>query len=571
MQVFPLFYKSEGKKIGINPYPTAAIKEKLKICGDLRYSKTHKSWYLPYEKSVFEKLKQHFPDLEISSNNAPLRTEHKPALSNGNEKVEKPKGVHQTDIVGSSSTEANPKQEKHAEPITQILRIVGYEDKGWWVYCDFSIGQKIKTTLERSYWDKNKKAWFVPVLKGSFAKLKNLLNIPIPHLTFQKYEFPRNAIFKPHPENSDFVLVELPYKAAAYNIIKTTKTRYWDKGRKCWRILNQNSIRNGLIERLQSAGIEVQIEEAVLQNVVKEGRYKDVKQNHEWVLSLPKPLQTTFTAYTGALMLRQYSWHTIKNYRLALKDYCAAFNFRHPDEISPKEAQLWLTESVQEGASEAVFVTMICALRFYYIKMQKREDWEFHLPFPRRAEKLPNILSQQEVKAMFDAVDNLKHKTMLLLGYAAGLRVSEVVSLRLADMDSQRMVIHIKQAKGKKDRCVMLSEVLLETLRLYYKAYKPKEWLFEGQSYDHYSTRSVQKIFQRAKLKARIVKKVSFHALRHSFATHLHEAGTDIRIIQELLGHNSSKTTERYTHVSNRTIQRVKSPLDTLMNSKNAN
>lgn len=133
------------------------------------------------------------------------------------------------------------------------------------------------------------------------------------------------------------------------------------------------------------------------------------------------------------------------------------------------------------------------------------------------------------------------------------------------------MVIHIKAAKGKKERCVMLSEVLYDTLRLYYKAYKPKEWLFEGQSYDHYSTRSVQKIFQYTKLKARIAEKVSFHALRHSFATHLHEAGTDIRIIQELLGHSSSKTTERYTHVSNRTIQRVQSPLDNLMDSKNAN
>ncbi len=162
------------------------------------------------------------------------------------------------------------------------------------------------------------------------------------------------------------------------------------------------------------------------------------------------------------------------------------------------------------------------------------------------------------------AVDNLKHKVMLLLGYAAGLRVSEVVGLRLKDIDSERMVINIKAGKNKKDRCVMLSAVLLDNLRLYYKAYRPTVWLFEGQHHDCYSTRSLQKIFQVAKQKAGIRKDVSFHSLRHSFATHLHEAGTDIRIIQELLGHSSSKTTERYTHVSNVVVQRVKSPLDNL-------
>jgi len=193
------------------------------------------------------------------------------------------------------------------------------------------------------------------------------------------------------------------------------------------------------------------------------------------------------------------------------------------------------------------------------------------LPFPRRESKLPNVLSHREVLAIFDATENLKHKTMILMGYAAGLRVSEVVNLRITDIDSERMVISIKAAKGKKDRCVMLSEALLDTLRLYFKAYRPKNWLFEGQNFDQYSVRGLQKIFQTAKVKARIRKDVSFHSLRHSFATHLHEAGTDIRVIQELLGHNSTKTTEIYTHISNRTIQKVQSPLDALMNDKNAN
>lgn len=554
IQIFPLFYKNEGKKIGIQPYPDASLKEKLRKCGELKYSKTYRTWYLPYEKAVFAQLKAQFQDLQILPSNAPTRTE--------------PQAQH-TDIASHSVQAVTQTTASEAQTITE-LRIVAHEDRGWLVNCDYKIGKKIKADIERAIWIGAQKQWFVPARKGNFARLKAITGLDVPHLRFEKREYPKNALIKPHPENKEWVLVELPYKAMAYQIIKTTKTRSYDKSRKCWRILNQNSIREGLITRLEAAKIAVEVSPEVRQNAVREGKYSQVKQNEDWVVRLPVELQAVMLQYTDALMLRQYSWNTIKNYRFALKEYCEAFENKHPDRISPDEAKQWLTKQVKEGWSEASLVTMICALRFYYIQIQRRKDWEFYLPFPRRAETLPKVLNLSEVQALFDAIDNLKHKMMLLMGYAAGLRVSEVVSMRLKDIDSQRMVIHIKAAKGKKDRCVMLSEVLLENLRKYYEAYKPKEWLFEGQNYDYYSTRSVQIIFQRAKQKAGIQKEVSFHALRHSFATHLHEAGTDIRIIQELLGHNSSKTTERYTQVSNRTIQRVKSPLDTLMKSKNA-
>jgi site-specific recombinase XerD len=558
IRIFPLFYKAEGKKIGIQPYPDFAMREKLKTCGTLKYSQTYKTWYLPYEKEVFAKLKTHFEDLQIIDSHATIRTE--PV-------------VHQTDIAN-----IQPLQPAHsltetlqkAEPL-QSSRIVADENKGWLVECDFQMGQKLKEGLDKAFWLKEKKRWFVPARKGNFAKLKAITGWEVPTLIFEKHDLPRVASMKMHPEAKEYILIELPYNALAYQIIKTTKTRYYDKSRKCWRILNQKSIREGLIARLKEANIELNIQAEVAKNNVREGKYIEVKQHEDWLSTLPTTQQSVFLQYTDALMLQKYSWNTIKNYRGALKEYCQAFENKLPDEILPTEAQNWLTQKVKEGWGEAVLVTMICALRFYYVKMQGRKDWEFHLPFPRRAETLPNILSQGEVKNIFDAIDNLKHKTMLLMGYAAGLRVSEVVNLKLKDIDSDRLVISIKGAKGKKDRCVMLSEVLLYTLRDYYKAYRPKEWLFEGQSYDCYSTRSVQKIFQNAKEKSGILKEVSFHALRHSFATHLHEAGTDIRIIQELLGHNSSKTTERYTHVSNRTIQRVQSPLDSLMHSKKAN
>ena len=153
---------------------------------------------------------------------------------------------------------------------------------------------------------------------------------------------------------------------------------------------------------------------------------------------------------------------------------------------------------------------------------------------------------------------------MLCLAYTGGLRVSEIVSLKIKDIDSARMVITIRQSKGKKDRIIMLSDKLLEMLRIYYKEYKPKAWMFEGPGEKQYSTRSVQKVLEQIKDKARIKKEGSVHALRHSFATHLMEGGTDIMSIKELLGHDSLRTTSRYTHVSKKHIANIQSPLDKL-------
>lgn len=163
------------------------------------------------------------------------------------------------------------------------------------------------------------------------------------------------------------------------------------------------------------------------------------------------------------------------------------------------------------------------------------------------------------------APSNIKHRAILMLIYSAGLRVGEVVKLKLEDIDSNRRLIHIKGGKGRKDRFTILSEVALKILKKYYSQYKPRKWLFSGaKPSKHISVRTVQAIFEQAKEKAGIKKEVSVHSLRHSFATHLLESGVDLRYIQELLGHKSSKTTEIYTHVTNKDLRNIKSPLDTI-------
>ena len=383
MQIFPLCYKEEGKKIGIKSYLEPWAKEKLAKCGTLRYSKTYGTWYLPYDKSVYAKLKENFANLQIIADNAPTRTEQY---------------VHKTDIA-----------DIHENEPSQSLRIVDSENKGWIVDCNFGIGQKIKNGVERAIWLKTDKRWFVPARKGNFDQLKKITGWEVPNLIFEQQVSPAIAHLKQHPEAKEYILVELPYTAIAYQIIKTTRSRYFDKGRRCWRIVNQKSIREGLVERLRSNHIEVNIADEVLLHTVKEGKYSAIKQNEDWITALPVAIQNTMMQYTDALMMQQYSRHTIINYQAAMKEYMLIFQKIKPEEITPSQAKKWLTQKVKEGWGEAVLITTICALRFYYVKMLGLKDWEFHLPFPRRSQKLPNVMSQAEVKNIFDVVPNLKH------------------------------------------------------------------------------------------------------------------------------------------------------------------
>jgi len=178
---------------------------------------------------------------------------------------------------------------------------------------------------------------------------------------------------------------------------------------------------------------------------------------------------------------------------------------------------------------------------------------------------LPGVLNKEDVALIINAVDHLKQKTILMLTYGCGLRVSEVVSITISDIDSRRMILHIRNGKGKKDRIVSISPTILVMLRAYYKEYKPKKWMFEGQGAgDHYSIRSIQTVLQMAKKKVGVLKPGGMHSLRHSFATHLLDKGIDVVMIQKLLGHNDLKTTLRYLHVTNKDLSKILSPIEAI-------
>ena len=266
------------------------------------------------------------------------------------------------------------------------------------------------------------------------------------------------------------------------------------------------------------------------------------------------------------LQRRNYSPRTIHCYLRHVAEFAQHFH-RSPDQLDAehiREYQLFVMQ--QKKPAWSTYNVMVSALRFFYAKTLKRTFLLQDIPFPRVPQQLPLILSPEEVERILKAPPHLKSRALLMTIYAAGLRISEVAGLRVTDIDSARMTITIRQGKGNKDRVLMLSPVLLDTLRQYWRHKRPQEWLFPGEKPDqHIGCNAVYQIFQNAARRAGITKNVSPHSLRHSFATHLLESGTDLRTIQILMGHRSLKTTAGYLHLSQQHVRATASPLDSLL------
>jgi site-specific recombinase XerD len=268
------------------------------------------------------------------------------------------------------------------------------------------------------------------------------------------------------------------------------------------------------------------------------------------------------------LALKRYSENTIKTYTNEFSMFLKSINRVPVDSIAADHIQRYILYCINTlQLSENTIHSRMNALKFYFEQVLHREKMFFDIPRPKKHLLLPKVLSEAELSRLFNSLTNLKHKAILFTAYSAGLRVSEVVALKLNDIDSDRMQLLIENAKGKKDRYVSLSILLLDVLRAYIKTCKPRPsvYLFEGQNKGvPYTTRSAQLIFQSAKNKAGIKKDVGIHCLRHSFATHLLEKGVDIKFIKDLLSHFNIKTTERYLHVAKEKLVTITSPLDDL-------
>lgn len=264
------------------------------------------------------------------------------------------------------------------------------------------------------------------------------------------------------------------------------------------------------------------------------------------------------------MTVRNLSPATQQSYINAVSKFSRYFG-RSPERLGLEDVRAFQVHLISTGISWASLNQIVCALRFFYGVTLHEDTIPERIPYARQPRKLPVILSADEVVRFLEAVSSLKSRVALTMAYAAGLRVSEVIAIKIADIDSQRMVIRVEHGKGGKDRYVMLSQQLLTILRSYWRMARPKHWLFPGRSQDVAIQQTVLHAACRSAVKAAgIDKRVSVHVLRHSFATHLLENGTDIRIIQVLLGHENLSTTARYTRVSTRLIAATESPLERL-------
>ncbi|MBX9783355.1 MAG: site-specific integrase [Chitinophagaceae bacterium] len=272
--------------------------------------------------------------------------------------------------------------------------------------------------------------------------------------------------------------------------------------------------------------------------------------------------------YVEQLALKKYSKSTVQTYRNEFMQLLQLLGENNAQDLTPahlKRYMLYCTVTLK--LSENTLHSRLNAVKFYFEQVLKQEKFFWEIPRPKKPQLLPKLLNETEISKLFNSLTNKKHKAMLFTAYSSGLRVSEIVNLKISDIDSKRMQIFIERAKGKKDRYVNLSPVLLDILRSYFSEYKPrpKVYLFESeQTGTAYPTRTVQQIFTNAKQKAGIRKEVGIHSLRHSFATHLLDKGTDIKYIKDLLGHFNIKTTERYLHVSKKQLVNIVSPFDDL-------
>ena len=262
------------------------------------------------------------------------------------------------------------------------------------------------------------------------------------------------------------------------------------------------------------------------------------------------------------LIIKRYSPSTVSTYLSCLIHF---FNFHKAKDIeslSKQDILYYLESLVKKGYSKSSQNQYINSIKFYYEKFLEREKQYYFIDRPIKDKKLPIVLSKEEVQCLFNQLYNLKHKTILVLIYSCGLRISELINLKINDIDTQRMLIQIRNSKGNKDRQVQLAEQIHQLIKRYNNEYKPKQFLFNGLNSYQYSTASIQKIIKRAAIKAGIRKNVTPHTLRHSFATHLLEDGIDIRYIQTILGHSNIQTTQIYTHVSSRHLKNIKNPTD---------
>ena len=533
MNASKIIHKGE-ERIQIDfPYNQAYI-IKLKQIEGAKWSKTNNSWHIPYTQIAFNMLKILFPEIEYTTDkeiSTPM--EQSQRYNDTAHNTKNNEGVKLI-VTGKSIFIHLPKNE------LDIKFIVGFR---------------------YSRWDKINYCWILPNYKNNLDLIKDYFSARI--ISFELKQPIQNNEIRPALNDNELLAIVLAngrikllfaYNKALSELINSFPYRKWDGENKWWTIPYSEF----LLDQLKQKCLEL----SFIMNIEEEDRTSvKPKKSVLDVLNYKKCPDE----FVNKLQELRYGESTIKNYSTMFEEFINYYNKLDYKTIDEPKITAFLRYLVTERKVSASYQNQaINAIKFYYERCLGGQRKIYTVERPKNEKKLPTVLSEEEIAELIRGTINIKHKAILMLIYSAGLRISEAIRLKIKDIDSDRMQLRIEQSKGKKDRYTILSVKLLAILRQYFTEYQPKQYLFEGEPEKPYSIRSIQNIMKEACWRANITKKVSVHTLRHSFATHLLENGTDLRYIQSLLGHSSSKTTEIYTHITTKGFDQIKSPLDKL-------
>jgi len=363
-----------------------------------------------------------------------------------------------------------------------------------------------------------------------------------------------------HHRGKECIRLNFAYDEQLIEVVRRIEGWRWSQTNRCWYV---ESKEGSLKKIMASFKGKAWVDATAFYD--GEQLKKEVKSpiHHQQHIGRRNIIKEVPEEYSLLLKRRNYSRATLNTYTSLFKDFINYFAELQPEKITEAQIRQYQDYLVNKReVSNSTHNQAINAIKFYYEKVLGREKKTYWIDRPIKEKKLPHVISEEDVVRLLAATANLKHKCIIAMLYSAGLRRGELVQLRVEDVDLDRLQIFVRGGKGKKDRTTLLAISMAHALRHYIDEYKPSYWLFEGVRKLRYSPNSVRMVIKHAKEKAGIVKHITPHVLRHSFATHLMDHGTDSRFIQELLGHESLDTTAIYTHVSTRSLKNIKSPLD---------
>ena len=575
-------------RIGISfPY-SVEVNQKLKSLGAV-YSSTLRCWYLDYHAANYQLLQSNFDELVIENPKperaktvqvaGPQSRDLPPIVASENFSDKPESGV--TKFPGKANEEPIKGHKAENSTLAQKLNLQLFENIGkYWVFSmnyHFAASKEL-LAVKGIYWNKRQKVYMAMRNRAVKEKAEKILQFSgfFPSDYFDKEKAVKGGtvlIVKPHIENNRWMQVFIPPVFMLREKIKRFAMSRYSVPHGCYLLPAAPDVYKAL-------AVHYEVEKVILKNQLPAGYLKKEnmpnrkkfllqKAKNQVLEKVPGTARGFVVSMMDAMLANNLSDSTIRNYGNAFCRFIGDNDYRDPASLDYKQVVKYLGSLMEKGLSATSGHMLVNALNYYYRHVENNRNFEFKLPRPKKEKKLRVIFTPEECAAIFTAIDNPKHKLALMIAYGAGLRVNEVVTLKWGDILLAEQKIHVKNGKGKKDRMVMLPYSVLAMLENYRALYPSKDYVFEGQfAGAHYSTGSVQKIMAVAMEKSGLAKKGSVHNLRHSFATHLLEAGTDIRYIQQLLGHSSIKTTMIYTHVSNKAINRIQSPLDRMFGNQ---